>query len=171
MEARAGTQRAPGLESIPADIRATGVTKSFYEGYEVLVRAIATVLERPGDAGLPLPGLVHVTVGDRANQFLLMRGRVEHALDFVTYAARSESPPPRSSGAWDQRQRELFVLGDEQAVAYARMVHCENDLDFSRVAERAELPDAIRYHKHGDLHQPGGALPWLPFLAAGMGME
>ncbi|KAI1798319.1 hypothetical protein LXA43DRAFT_1107377 [Ganoderma leucocontextum] len=161
---------APGIDSIPADIRAVGINKAFYEGYEVFVRAIATVLEQPGDAGLPLPGLVHAAVGDRANQFLLMRGRVEHALDFVAYAARSESPYPRGNGAWDQRQTQLVVRGDKQAAAFARMVTCENDLDFSRVAERAGLPDAIKYHAHGDFHRPGGAVPWLPFLAAGMGM-
>ena len=30
---------APGLESIPSDVLGAGVTKAFYEGYEVLVRA------------------------------------------------------------------------------------------------------------------------------------
>ncbi|KAM5534768.1 hypothetical protein V8D89_011632, partial [Ganoderma adspersum] len=161
---------APGLDSIPADIRATGIGKAFYEGYEVLVRGVATLLKRPGDACVPLPGLVHAAVGERANQFLLMRGRVEHALDFVAYAARSESRPPIGSGAWDKRQVELCVRGDGRGGTYARMVHCENDFDFSRVAERAGLPDLNKYHAHGDLNRPGGAASWLPFLAAGMGM-
>ena len=119
---------------------------------------------------MPLPSVVHASVGDRANEFLLKRGRVEHALDFVVYAARSESPPPMGHGAWDHGQIELTMGGDEQASAYLRIVTCENDLDFSRVAERAGLPDGHKYHAHGDVHRPGGAAPWMPFLAARMGM-
>ena len=161
---------APGIEAIPADIRAGGVTTAFYEGFEVLVRAIATVLKRQGDTDLPLPSLVHAAVGDRADQFLLKRGRVEHALDFIVYAARSESLPPRGTGAWDVRQTEFYASGDDQAVEYAQMVQCDNDFDFSRVAERAGLPDQVKYHAHGNLHQPGGAAPWLDLFAARMGM-
>ncbi|PIL27415.1 hypothetical protein GSI_10563 [Ganoderma sinense ZZ0214-1] len=160
---------APGMEAVPADVSSGGVSMAFYKGYEVCVRAIGTVLERPEEAGLPLPGLVHAVVGDRANQFLLKRGLVEYALDFIVYAARSESLPPRGTGAWDVRQTELYARGDEDAVRYARMVQCDNDCDFSRVAEQAGLPDQIKYRAHGELHQPGGAESWLPVIAAGMG--
>ena len=37
---------APGYEQLPEDLQEEGVSKSFYQGYEVVVRAIATVICR-----------------------------------------------------------------------------------------------------------------------------
>ncbi|KAI0701641.1 hypothetical protein C8Q76DRAFT_825149 [Earliella scabrosa] len=128
---------APGYEHLPEDLQEEGVSKSFYQGYEAVVRAIATVLQGEDRAGLPLVANVRGAMTPDAYS-----SGVEalHALDYVVYSAMEASP--LGDNTWD----ELEADSDGE---YAAMPQCENDLDFSRVAERLGLPGQQRFRGHG----------------------
>lgn len=138
----------PGLDSLPQRFQGdSGVTKSFYRGYEAAVRAVIAVLKTPGTAGLPLVANVSAALGGGAYSFLSGGGNIEHALDFVVHYAMEQSP--FGDNTWDDLEQEVMDAGNETSSTYAAMPKCKNDLSFSRVAERLGLPAQERYRQYG----------------------
>ncbi|TFK87190.1 hypothetical protein K466DRAFT_575948 [Polyporus arcularius HHB13444] len=138
----------PGYEHLPEDIQETGVSKTFYRGYEAVVRAIADVLQKPGTAGVPLAENIRAIPRREMHGFLdRPGGTVECALDYVVLSARDQSPLGDST--FDDLEEETAEEGDETSLAYREMPTCVNDLDFSRVAERLGLPAQERYRSYG----------------------
>ncbi|RPD65375.1 hypothetical protein L226DRAFT_480019 [Lentinus tigrinus ALCF2SS1-7] len=139
---------APGIDYLPEDVQETRITKTFYGGYEAVVRAIADVLERPGLPGLPLPENVRSVQRLQMFDFVDRRGgKMEYALDYVVHGAMEQSPLGDST--FDDLQQECADEGSEESLTYMEMVPCANDLDFSRVAERLGLPSQGRYRSYG----------------------
>ena len=92
---------APGYEHLPEDLQEEGVSKSFYQGYEAVVRAIATVLQGEDRAGLPLVANVR---GAMTSDAYSSGVEALHALDDVVYSAMEASP--LGDNTWDRIQTE-----------------------------------------------------------------
>ncbi|KAJ8462685.1 hypothetical protein ONZ51_g10748 [Trametes cubensis] len=104
---------------LPEELREGRITKSFYLGYAAVVRAIASVLQRPGVAGLPTAANVEGLLRGQGARFFNQGGRVEHAMDYVLHCAHEQSP--YGDGTWDQDREDLAAEGDPSSVAYAAM--------------------------------------------------
>ncbi len=130
---------------LPRDVRGSRITVAFYKDYIAVVRAIDTVLDKPGLAGVPSAANVEGELRGQAPRFFGKGGKVEHAMDYVLQAAMEQSP--LGDGTRDDMQREIAAADDPDpdAVAYAAMPICDNDLAFADVAERLELDTVGRF--------------------------
>ncbi|KAI0330692.1 hypothetical protein GY45DRAFT_733716 [Cubamyces sp. BRFM 1775] len=142
---------------LPEDLREGRITKSFYLDYAAVVRAIASVLRRPGAAGLPTAANVESALRGQGARFFSQGGRVEYAVDYVLHCAMEQSP--YGDGTWDRDREDLTAEGDAASVTYAAMPTCDNDLDFVRVAQKLGLETADSYRgvgtSFGNLYDDG----------------
>ncbi|KAI0360797.1 hypothetical protein OH77DRAFT_1586334 [Trametes cingulata] len=141
------------IEHLPAEVRATRITKTFYREYATVVRTIADVLKKPGLAGVPTAANVEAELVWRANRFFGQGGKVEHAMDYVLRNARDQSP--LGDGTWDDLQSECAEDGSAESVAYNAMPACDNDLEFIRVADRLALGTMDHYRTAADFGSSG----------------
>ncbi|KAM5534767.1 hypothetical protein V8D89_011631 [Ganoderma adspersum] len=141
----------PGIEFLPETYQDGGVTKQFYRGYTDAVRTVARVLQKPGRDGLPLiPNLV-AEFGDQTVYFLSGGANAaSQALSYALFTAMEQSP--LGDKTWDDLQEELAEEGSASSALYTNLPKCDNDLDFTRVAERTGLPDLERFQGYS-LHQ------------------
>ncbi|OSD07895.1 hypothetical protein PYCCODRAFT_362395 [Trametes coccinea BRFM310] len=131
------------LEHLPPEIEANGVSRAFTMAYTAVVQAIRDVLRVPGSAGIPTPDAVEGVLHGQGDQFFQGGGRVEHASDYVLRCAMDQSP--LGDGTWDKEQEECAAGGSADAVAYAALPKCDNDLEFIRVAEKLCVSNLDRY--------------------------
>lgn len=128
---------APSVRHLPPDVRGSRISTVFYRDYQAVVRAIATVLDKPGVAGLPTTANVQTELRGRARRFFGKGGRVEHALDYVLRSAKDVSF--LGDGTWDDARREDAAENVPGGLEYAALPTCDNDLAFSCVADKLTL--------------------------------
>ena len=129
---------APGLEYLPEDIQEAGLTKAIYRGYALIVAAIASILKKPGDAGVPtIENITAAIVSDRKQitRYFAKGGEILDALDFVVHSAMAQSPI--GDGTWDE-DHATVSRGEENA--YLALPECANDLNWLLVDEKLDLP-------------------------------
>ena len=86
---------APGVDYLSPDIKAAGVTKAVYGGYLLIVAAIARVLLKPDEDGIPYAEAVFEEIAgvkQLTARYFDEGGNVTDAVDFVVHLAKDTSP-------------------------------------------------------------------------------
>lgn len=111
------------------------ITKGVYLGFVLVVAAIARVLKKPGEDGIPFIENIAEELSGCKSQTAAKGGDAMEALDFVVHFAMGSSPT--GDGTWD----EVHVAEEEgQQSEYLALPECANDLDWATVEDMLDLP-------------------------------